>query len=193
MSYSKKPVRAVGGRLVLDFLNTADWSEDGQVIHEKLATPEDVLTWTNAIGITQSVMAHHAPDLGALREMRGHLRALVLAAMHGDHLQWQVRRALTRLFEGGSQAHLRETITQDLHSVIESSLTGIILTSAKALLFDPREIARIKKCAGPRCGWLFVDESRNGRRRWCSMETCGNRAKARRFHEHKSKPQPDAD
>jgi predicted RNA-binding Zn ribbon-like protein len=32
------------------------------------------------------------------------------------------------------------------------------------------------------CGWLFVDESRNGSRRWCSMKDCGNRAKARRHY-----------
>lgn len=37
--------------------------------------------------------------------------------------------------------------------------------------------ARLKRCQGPRCSLLFVDTSRSGRRRWCSMERCGNRAK----------------
>ncbi|WCL54533.1 CGNR zinc finger domain-containing protein [Gimibacter soli] len=39
---------------------------------------------------------------------------------------------------------------------------------------------RLRQCAGDRCGWLFVDHSKAGRRRWCDMATCGNNAKARR-------------
>jgi predicted RNA-binding Zn ribbon-like protein len=38
-------------------------------------------------------------------------------------------------------------------------------------------ITRVRECAGPRCGALFLDGSRPGTRRWCSMGTCGNRAK----------------
>jgi predicted RNA-binding Zn ribbon-like protein len=38
-----------------------------------------------------------------------------------------------------------------------------------------------------RCTWLFVDESRNRTRRWCSMKDCGNRAKARRHYERARK------
>jgi predicted RNA-binding Zn ribbon-like protein len=41
----------------------------------------------------------------------------------------------------------------------------------------------IRCCAGPGCGWLFHDTSPNKRRRWCSMESCGNRAKARRHYQ----------
>ena len=42
------------------------------------------------------------------------------------------------------------------------------------------EIDRVRRCAGPRCGRVFYDATRNGRRRWCDMATCGNRAKAAR-------------
>ena len=45
---------------------------------------------------------------------------------------------------------------------------------------------RVRRCANPECGWLFLDDSRAGKRRWCSMSSCGNRAKARR-HYHRSK------
>ena len=38
----------------------------------------------------------------------------------------------------------------------------------------------------PSCRWLFLDTSRNGRRRWCSMATCGSRIKARRHYAHKT-------
>lgn len=42
------------------------------------------------------------------------------------------------------------------------------------------ELARVRRCAGPRCGRVFFDATRNGQRRWCDMATCGNRAKAAR-------------
>jgi len=41
----------------------------------------------------------------------------------------------------------------------------------------------IRACAAERCRWLFVDTSRNHKRRWCDMRVCGNRAKARKFYE----------
>jgi predicted RNA-binding Zn ribbon-like protein len=42
---------------------------------------------------------------------------------------------------------------------------------------------RVGECPG--CGWLFLDTSRNARRTWCSMETCGSRFKARRYYERR--------
>jgi len=42
---------------------------------------------------------------------------------------------------------------------------------------------RLKLCEGHDCAWLFLDTSKNGRRRWCSMATCGNSAKARRHYQ----------
>jgi len=53
--------------------------------------------------------------------------------------------------------------------------------SAADLLTSGR-VARVRACADRRCGWMFLDASRSRRRRWCSMEACGNRAKARRHY-----------
>jgi predicted RNA-binding Zn ribbon-like protein len=44
------------------------------------------------------------------------------------------------------------------------------------------EHRRVRRCANEKCLWLFVDESKNGTRRWCDMTACGNRAKARRHY-----------
>lgn len=43
-------------------------------------------------------------------------------------------------------------------------------------------LGRVRRCPGDdgRCGWLFVDLSKSGTRRWCSMRTCGSRLKSRR-------------
>ncbi|MEK1887473.1 MAG: CGNR zinc finger domain-containing protein [Phyllobacterium sp.] len=52
-------------------------------------------------------------------------------------------------------------------------------------LFDPLRLERIKIC--PNCHWLYFDESRNRSRRWCDMNVCGNRAKARRYYDRNTK------
>jgi predicted RNA-binding Zn ribbon-like protein len=57
-----------------------------------------------------------------------------------------------------------------------------IIRSAAHLLTSP-DAERIRQCEAPDCSWLFLDRSRGGRRRWCDMSSCGNRAKARRYYE----------
>lgn len=66
-----------------------------------------------------------------------------------------------------------------------SDLLAPVLWSAADLLTNTR-LARVRRCANDKCLYLFVDDSRNGTRRWCSMSMCGNRAKAHR-HYAKSK------
>jgi len=56
-----------------------------------------------------------------------------------------------------------------------------VVRSATQLLTAP-ELPRVKQCAGRGCGWLFLDTSKNGSRRWCEMEVCGSRAKARAYY-----------
>ena len=56
------------------------------------------------------------------------------------------------------------------------SLLSSVAQDAIDVFGGPRA-ARLKRCEGSRCALLFVDTSRSGRRRWCSMERCGNRAK----------------
>jgi predicted RNA-binding Zn ribbon-like protein len=62
-----------------------------------------------------------------------------------------------------------------------ATILAPVLWSAGALLTGP-QLAQIRECANAECLWLFVDDSRNGTRRWCSMQACGNRAKARRHY-----------
>ena len=57
-----------------------------------------------------------------------------------------------------------------------------IAESAASLLTSPL-VHRVRRCADDECGWLFVDESRNRSRRWCSMEGCGTRAKVTRYRQ----------
>jgi len=60
----------------------------------------------------------------------------------------------------------------------------VIESAADALVSG--ELLRVRRCADVRCARVFFDASRNGKRRWCDMATCGNRAKAAR-HRRKIK------
>ena len=62
--------------------------------------------------------------------------------------------------------------------VFTGLLVPVIESAADALVQD--ELPRVRKCGNTKCGKVFYDASRNGKRRWCEMATCGNRAKAAR-------------
>ena len=64
------------------------------------------------------------------------------------------------------------------------SVRYAVATDAIALLQDPSRLERVRRCPGRGCGWLFLNLS--GRRRWCSMSTCGSREKMRRLHQRRT-------
>ena len=61
------------------------------------------------------------------------------------------------------------------------SLLAPVLWSAGDLMVS-RDAIRLRHCSNDKCLWLFLDDSKNGSRRWCSMQACGNRAKAHRHY-----------
>jgi predicted RNA-binding Zn ribbon-like protein len=76
--------------------------------------------------------------------------------------------------EGGGLARGWEGLGESL----ESPLWPV--TWAAGELLASSEAARLRVCAGDDCGWVYVDRSRNGLRRWCEMSTCGTTEKNRR-------------
>ena len=73
----------------------------------------------------------------------------------------------------------------DENIVLERAIWPIVRSAAELLVSG--ELDRLRECAASDCGWLFFDESRNRSRRWCSMQTCGNRAKVDRFRTRQRK------
>ena len=198
-------IRINGGRLCLDFVNTAAW-QGAEVVREFLVRPEDLTVWAGRellIGDGDRIFVSEA-DLGAARQLRSAIRSLMnpqargeaekaaalgilderLAigiaggrpSLAGDRLLWQARpveqgRPVERGRGGSGPEH---TI-----SAAEARLLAPVAVSAVELAGSQGDLARVKVCPGDGCNWLFLDTSRGGTRRWCSMESCGNRAKAR--------------
>lgn len=191
-------VRLVGGRLCLDFVNTVD---DPALASPKeyLGVYTDLLAWSQHAG---ALSAQPAQDLQALAARQPSAAAEALAAAK------RLRAALYRIFlsaPGGQElaandlaafndalarAPRRARLTQgpaglawewtDGGAALERPLWPVIWSAAD--LLGAPEVAHVRKCAGAGCGWLFLDTSVNHTRRWCSMEDCGNRAKARRYY-----------
>ena len=170
--------------LCLDFANTRYWR--GQATPtETLNEPADLATWAKAprpptakefeLAIALREVLYRLFDAQAQSRPAAprDLEALNTALAHAPG-----RRALKR----GRIGYEWEV---DVKSGTALSLLAPVLWSAGDLLAGPR-LDRVRRCANPECGWLFLDDSRAGKRRWCSMSACGNRAKARR-HYHKSK------
>ena len=167
MTYSTDPlVRSISGRLALDFLNTANWSAKDEIVQDKIETLSDLDVWMNALGLPQATHPSSVEDVHALRSK---LRSIFL-------IQIQTEDIGTKHYP-----HTLETRGLSLSGTLHRQpILDLITVSALSLLIDMREIQRVKRCPGIDCGWLFIDETKNARRKWCVMELCGNRAKASR-------------
>jgi predicted RNA-binding Zn ribbon-like protein len=193
-------VQSNAGRLCLEFANTVDWRGSAQPV-ESLKHYRDLVAWARGVGLLSD---SRADDLlqRAIEQPEMAIAAFRRAL--------EVRESLYRAFT--ATAGGRPTDDQDLRVINEALRTALarlrivsdsegfawqqegdeadleqilwpVVRSAAELLTSP-ELERVKQCADEHgCGYLFLDTSRNRSRRWCSMDSCGNRAKARRHYQ----------
>jgi predicted RNA-binding Zn ribbon-like protein len=174
-----------------DFMNTIELESGSLVDH--LVTFDDAAHWLIDRGfchedLSAASLATHGTTEGmALDKVKGvrdALREVADAVAHDrpptDDALAEVNRAI--------QSRERVELVKEADGVsIGHSHVGDPLDDALARLADPlvAEIQngrgdRVRICANDTCQWVFFDESRAGRRRWCDMSTCGNQAKAAR-------------
>jgi len=190
-----------GERSSLDFANTADWHASDHPV-ESLTSYSDLVAWSQRVGILTDHQAQHLLKKAARRP--GDATAVLERAI-------ALREAIYQIFSAIShgrppQAADLATFNAELSRVLAQSR---IVSTAEGFAWDwagaeealdwmlwpvvhdatglltSKELDRVGQCADDRCGWLFLDTSRNRSRRWCSMEDCGNRAKARRHYKRK--------
>jgi predicted RNA-binding Zn ribbon-like protein len=182
--------------LSLDFVNTLAWR--GSSREDSLHSLSDLLKWLVSVG-TISVPA--GTRLQIWLEARPGLAASVLAdaialretiyrllrsittgssppAQYLDHFNRALADAPPRAILDQAESGLGWRI--DAKPTAASLLTPVLWSAADVLVASPS--ARLRECANDRCLWLFSDDSKNGSRRWCSMQSCGNRAKAHRHY-----------
>ena len=183
-----------GGRLALDYVNTLSWRGTDRQI-DWIASYGDLVAWGEQARI---VSARTAASLrrtpgGAIdgltraHRLRATLQRIFLAVAAGDQ---PGRRDIAAVNRDLASAAPRRRLVRagkvfawappGAAAGIDCLLTPILWAAADLLADD--ELDRVRLCAAEDCGWLFYDQSRNRRRRWCSMADCGNRAKAKRHY-----------
>jgi predicted RNA-binding Zn ribbon-like protein len=192
--------RLVGGAVSLDLANSIDWATDGteRPSHtEALIEPAALATW----GRRADVVAANAVLPVSMRELsraRALRRALhdVFAAVAAQRAPDARALALLKntYLEAITAADLRQSDgawTFDWEAEDSRRVRFAAAVDAVELLRDAPKLARLRMCPGNDCGWLFLDTS--GRRRWCSMEVCGSRAKMRRRYQLQRERAPRRD
>lgn len=160
----------IGGNPVLDLVNTVTWRRDQARRRDRLADPGFRAEWLERVGWEPD---GSVDDLMSLRE----IAFQVLTDPEPD------RSALAGLQRWVVAAHRRARIATavPLTWVLEPHPPAVlVLALALESLIRSPEAERIRECEGTGCGWLFLDRSRNGTRRWCSSGDCGNRERVRR-------------
>jgi len=188
------------GRPSLDFANTAEWHASADPA-EHIESYIDLVAWGEQAGLLSA---------GQAAGLRERARRAPAPAKRVLQAALELREAIYRIF--ASTAGGERPAEADLDLLAEN-LKGAIAGGQLAPQADSFEwhwpaddlslgqmlwpvasdavdllrsdvLDRVGQCADDRgCGWLFFDSSRNHSRRWCSMESCGNRAKARRHYE----------
>lgn len=187
------------GALCLDFANTADWHASPAPV-ERLNDIPDLIRWAEAAGVLSAEQAQELRDRAGREPVAAGLafeRAIQLReTVYSLFAHYAERgagdaRDLADLNEALSGALPRQRIVLAgqgfgwdwVEGPAQFEQVAWSVARSAAELLTSEQLSRVRQCADDRgCGYLFIDSSRNHSRRWCSMESCGNRAKARRHY-----------
>ena len=196
---SKSQFQLTAGNLSLDFTNTVD-NRGAENEVDLLANYPDLLVWGLTAKIITQADADHLFGLAEINPTQA--RAALRRALQVREAIYAIFSAIAerRVVPGASLALLNAAVQHaNQHARIihanrafvwewitpESNLISILWPIARdaAELLTAGPLELVRECAAESCGWLFLDTTKNHRRRWCDMKTCGNRNKARRYYQ----------
>jgi len=198
--------RELGGRLCLAFVNSVLWRRSGQgrdlvtdypaFVHYLVNSEAlDPATGDALLETSLARPKNSAAAFDQAVELREALYRLFSAAAAGERPATADLDRLNATFARGMGALAVRPVPsgyaldwERAPHELDSPLWEIAVSAAALLGSD--DLAALKQCPGESCGWLFIDESRAGNRRWCSSQLCGNRDRVRRHYQrtHDSRP-----
>jgi predicted RNA-binding Zn ribbon-like protein len=176
--------------LCLDYANSVEWSSEDE--HPDVLRTGDMLgRWGRRLGLlSDDAKSASEAELRRARALREAVYRL-FSSISQD--QEPAGKDLDVLMSNYIEAvkHASLLAGEDLYKLDWPArdprrIRYAVATDAIALLQDPGRLRRVSRCPGRGCGWLFLNVS--GRRRWCSMSTCGSRDKMRRLHRRARSP-----
>jgi predicted RNA-binding Zn ribbon-like protein len=184
----------LGSEPALDLLNTTPVLAQGPV--DLLEDFTDLTDWMSAVGLLEESKAkalrrrwHGTSEAGAAvaeaKQLREALREVLAAKLSGTKMPGGAMGILndalgadktTSQIEWNEKA---ESFTRTLHHDTDGTPAHAValLADAAARLLTEKDLTLVRRCENPACVLHFYDTSKNHRRRWCSMDICGNRMK----------------
>ncbi len=174
------------GRLCVDL--AVSGGEGKYAVFETLFEPRDLDRWLEKGSLRVKGVRASAVDLAEAKRLRAGIWEAIQAVIGGRALpgaavreiNWAATRpALVRRLEAdGSRSWHRPRATAALAEIARDAIE---------MLSDPDQRGRVRECAAPDCVTVFYDDSRPGRRRWCSDKVCGDRNRARAYRARRAK------
>jgi predicted RNA-binding Zn ribbon-like protein len=149
---------------------------------ELLNTPEDLGRWLFSAGLASSAPKTTAEDVVMARELREAI--YILAGRITGTKTKAARQTLNRIAAGAAAVPCLQT---DRTVRLAGGARALLVTLAREAvhLLGSEAAKHIRQCQSPTCTLYFIDTSRRGDRRWCSMSACGNKAKVTKFRRRK--------
>jgi len=187
----------VAGHVALDFANTLDYRYDPDRLIDLLPSYERFLAFCRQSEVITAAQMRKLLDglsesdskrvLKEVIELREALYFLILSAVHGRNPDESRLRALNRFLSEARAVdeialHKRRLVrsSRDITERPDGPLRQVV--DAAVTLITSSDIYNVRECSEKTCRWFFLDRSRNHSRRWCDMQLCGNRSKAKRFY-----------
>lgn len=184
--------------LCCNFVNTvSSWKVTGS--HDYLVDYDSFLAWCHKLRVCSPGFLESLRDRGqdqeraraleTIKEVRSLVHRLIVSINLGDTARTGLLLSELEpwLREAGSRERLEFVdgrFRLGLHQAPDELLAPLwpVIHSLKGLLTQ-NDPDRIKEC--PKCGWVFLDGTKNGRRKWCSPQTCGSTDKMERYNRRK--------
>ena len=188
-----------GGAQPFHLVNTV-YAWRGENLHEYLSNYADVLAWCEKVGLLkketlrQLKAAADAQPGAAEKAYQSIIQIRALLYHFFSAVAASNKAALTSLLDPFNK-HIHEALAHFSWTPAKAGLQFVHQTEASLLLplwlvlkaahdrLLTEDQARIKEC--PRCGWIFLDTTKNGKRRWCNPQSCGSVEKSKRYYRKK--------
>jgi predicted RNA-binding Zn ribbon-like protein len=162
---------------------------------ELLKTPYDLSRWLLSAGLAATLPTADESDLTLARSLREAIYVLA-CAKHPDGPDPSAAREILNTIALGPSAVPRLSVEGAVQLIGPPASLLATLARDAISLFGGEAAARIRQCQSPTCTLFFIDTSRSGDRKWCSMAGCGNKAKVaefRRRNRRVAQPSSNAD
>lgn len=183
--HDTQPEPGSEGELFLDFANTLELTDGIPEDHVPDASALRAWLRDRSLVGDRVTVAAVAAELLAFRSLRDLVRELSARRAGGRAPTAGQLRRLNRVLREGVHYHELRLDEGGGHFTVgqvgsEVRQARAAIAGSLAHYLADHDVDRLRVCANDGCRWLFVDRSPGGRRRWCDMRTCGNRAKVAR-------------